>query len=505
MSIDNSRRIIDHIGTNTLGKKLFLTIVLSLLFYLIIDYASYHNIKLFTYGVFFVGLLISVINIKWGFYYYLIASILSDDTPRILSMLDKGTFTSVHTTTLGPFTMMVYWTLFMLFILFPYFVVKRKTFKLQKMDKYMFGLIILYLIAGAIGILNLVKFPRIYMSDFSYLINMAIFYFFVRIVLKRESELKKVISLIILCYGIKTVVALFYYFLGIGFLAGQNVRVIFESGSSLMGLIFFLCLCLLLYLPKMRWQYRVLLYLFGFTSLFNLITYASRGNIILFLVSFLLLLIFFGKGKFGKLVRGRAIVTVGLVTVLSLTVVHAMRPGALRYVAWKINTTRAIDFGDPRVSSASTRILEGINIFNTLLEDGIIIWGGGLGSYFSDKYYPYSFGLLGGAAYPDEHILSGKLFTPHGTELVILLKMGIGGLLFYYFIMLLFFKEGYVIFKQVNDKYWKAVALAILVFMPLFFYKNFISKLQVFFGITLAILPNIQALWFRKFISRDRI
>jgi hypothetical protein len=466
--------------------------------FLAIDYSSYHNVSVFTYALFLIGLILPFIKISWGFYYYLIVSILSDDTPRILSLRETGGFTSVHATTLGPFTLMVYWTLFMLFVLILYYLTKQRSFKLQRMDKYMLGLILLFAGAGAIGVGNLLQFPREYMQDASYIINMAIFYFFIRIAIKERSQLKQIVSLLVLAYGVKTLVALPYYFLGIGSPAGQNVKVIFESGRNLMGLVFFLCLALLLYLPKMRRQYKVLLSLFALTSLFNLITYASRGNILLFGISFFLFVIFGSHNKVGKIlkVRLKTVISVGLIILLSIGIVSAMRPGALHYVEWKVRSLFDVNIEAERLSSVSVRVLEFQNIWHHLLEQGTILWGEGLGGWFDDSYHPYSRSLLGGSAYPDEDILMGKIFKPHGIQFVVLLKMGIIGLFLYFFIMLLFFKESYVVFRRSTRSFWLAIALAILVSLPVFFYKNFTSKIQVFFGIVLAIAANIQALGF---------
>ena len=87
---------------------------------------------------------------------------------------------------------------------------------------------------------------------------------------------------------------------------------------------------------------------------------------------------------------------------------------------------------------------------------------------------------------------------PHGTPLVLFLKMGIGGFLAYYFIMFLFLRRGYILFRRLSDLYWKAVVLGFVVALPFFYYKNFMSKLQIFLGVALGILANIESLHARK-------
>jgi len=494
-------KAVKSLEVHPLGRQVAWMVALLLLFYIAIDYATYSNMIAFTYLLFLIGLILPLIKISWGFYYYLVVSLLSDDKPRMLALVKTGNFSSVHFTSLGPFTLMAYWTIYMFFILLLYHFIKQKRLKIQKMDKYMLGLILLFLAAGAIGVANLVQFPREYIQDASYIVNMAIFYFFIRIAITREEQLRRVITFIIVCFGIKAVVGLVYYYLGIGTHVGQNVRVIFDSGSALLGLIVFLCLGLLLYLPEMKLRYKTLLILFGFACVFNLVTYGSRGNLILAGIGGVLFFVFVGKIKFRRAVRLKYVVTGVLVVVLSLGIINAIRPGALQFVVWKMSTL--VELNPAKVSSYSslsptTRVIEAINIFYKELDEGSILWGQGLGGWFNDQYYPFPFELFGKFAYPDEHILMGKLFKPHGTPLVIFLKMGLAGVFAYYYIMLLFFKETYVIFKRTNDRFWKAVTLAILVFMPLFFYKNFTSKLQVFFGVTLAIVANVQALGLRN-------
>ena len=214
-----------------------------------------------------------------------------------------------------------------------------------------------------------------------------------------------------------------------------------------------------------------------------------------------------GRDKLSRMIRLRtkAVLGVALLLGLAVVIVQIMRPGALRYLLWKTRTAVAfqtVHFQPGTISSAASRALEALNIYRQELEEENILWGQGLGGWFSDKYYPYAHSLMGGFhAYPDEQIIAGKLFQPHGTPIFTFLKMGIGGLLCYYFLMALIFKEGFGIFRKVDDRFWKAIALAILVFLPLLFYKNYISKLQVTFGIVLGILANIRTFGYKNLIS----
>ena len=204
----------------------------------------------------------------------------------------------------------------------------------------------------------------------------------------------------------------------------------------------------------------------------------------------------------GSNIRGRIrtkfVFTLALVAVLSFVTINTVRPGALNYLKWKMSTIVPRNLtgdGANAALSALARVIEAMNIFQKELSDGSLVWGEGLGGWYTD-YYPFPY--YGPSAFPEEEVLMRKFFKPHGTQLVIFLKMGIGGFLFYYFVMLLLFRESYLAYQKMNDKYYKLVTLTFLSFLPVLFYKNYTSKLQVFFGLALAILANIQALQSKK-------
>jgi len=477
-----------------LGKKPFLVTALFIIAYLVIDFASYHNIVAFTYLVLFFGLLLPVINIRLGFYYYLIISLLSDDVSRIYTSNRYAPFTSVHITSLGPLTIMAAWTLFMSFILISHHVMVRKKIKLCRFDKYMLSLVMLYVFAGIVGIPNFFQFTRTYIHDASYIINMVVCYFLVRLAFRKENELKKLISLVMVCYGARTIVSLLFYLLGIGRHIGHNIKVGYDSGYTILALLVFFCLCVLIHVSRMKLEHRLLLWILGFAGLFNIITFSSRGDVITFVLGFFIILFALRGNSVRKGTRAKFIFTLALIAVLSFTTINTVRPGALNYLKWKMSTVIPWDLtgvGPNAALSALTRVLEAMNIFQKELSEGSLVWGEGLGGWFTD-YYPFP--NYDPSAFSEEELLMRKFFSPHGTQLVIFLKMGIGGFLFYYFIMLLLFRESYLVYQKMNNKYFKSVALAFLSFLPVLFYKNYTSKLQVFFGLALAILANIQAL-----------
>lgn len=470
-----------------LGKGVWYYTISLLAFYLVIHWTSYNNVAAFCYLLFAVGVALTFIRMSWGFYFYLVVSMLGDDTLQIRS---------THLTAIGPFTVTIYWTLFMLFMMVSCYLKKPKLFKVQKFDKYMFGIAALFAVAGIVGLGNLLDFPREYISDLSYMVNMAIAYFFVRIWIRKEEQLRRLISLIIISYGVKAATGVVFYHLGIGLAAGPNLRVIYESGRVILGTVFFLCLSMLFYLPKMKPGHKALLLLFALSILFHLISFGSRGNIILTCLGLLFFLTFSWVNGHRR-IAVKTVAAMALSVILCLVSINTMRTGAVRNVMWKLRSLR--DY-DPAMLesfdsiSVASRIMEAMNIFYTELHTNSLVWGRGLGGWFSDEKYPFSETFIVDRAFPIEQFMSRKFTKPHSTPLVLFLKTGIGGLLVYYFTMLLFFRGGYILFRSIGDKYWEAVVLGIVVALPFFFYKNFMSKLQIFLGVALGILANIWSL-----------
>jgi len=477
-----------------LGKKWLLFFGFLLILYLFIDYSSYAGIKLIAYILLVLGIIIPLINLRWGLFYYLTISLLSDDTSRVLG---SSEFASIHSTTLGGWTIITYLTIFMLFMAIIYFLIKKKLFMPTLLDKIIGALASLYCIAGIIGLPNLLQFPREYIQDASYIINLVIFYFIVRLVITDEEKIKKMISIVILCFAVKTIVNIFYYYLGMGMPAGENVRTLYESGRNLLGLTFFWCFLLLLYLWKgLKSKYKIVLFIFALASLFHIITFASRGNIIFTSIGIILIILFLINRPLHiqKKILMRACIIVILGISLTLLTIHTIRPGALKYTRWKIISSAQINPNTTKTYtslSVVARIIDGINIWEHLKTNHNLVWGEGLGGWFNDKYFPFPFDISKANMFPEEHIRINKFFKPHGTQFVILLKMGLAGFIIYYLLLIIILIHGYRIFKKIKDPYWKAIVLGIIVFLPLLYFKNFISKMQIFFGITLAIMACI--------------
>jgi hypothetical protein len=296
-----------------------------------------------------------------------------------------------------------------------------------------------------------------------------------------------------------------FYILGIGAITPAVVKPIMDSCRTLFPLLTFVGVAIY-YTPGIQFSVKAQMVIISFAGIFNIFAYASRGNMILLIFGLLLLLFLLRSQNsnshivFRKLVR--IIIPCVLLTALVLMTMHYVRPGSLEYIVWKINSIKAIslfDSGMRGITSAEVRWLSFLNIVAHLWDTGNILWGVGLGGYFTDNYIPFASYLLDGSAFNNEWILQNKLYKPHGTQLVILLKMGIFGAIAYFGLLLLFFVRSWkATVKLMSSPLWYSVCAACVAFLPLLYYKNFASKIQIFMGITMAVIVNILAIHTRN-------
>jgi len=396
---------------------------------------------------------------------------------------------------------MVIWTL-LIFIVLLFVFLKRDVYLITSKSYFDRGFIYiggLFFGAAVIGIGNLIDNPRIYISDASYFINMAIAYFAVRLFFRLEKDLNTLVIFLVSCIGVRASAGMIFYLLGIGTISPHIVKPVMDSSRNLFHFLPLLALATL-YFRGIQRSTKYLLFAFAIVGTCNVFFYSSRGNFILLAISIILLTMILQQPRskkpeiFRKTVRIFIPVVVLIATAIFL--MHYYRPGSLNYVWWKIKSTVEIDYST-EISSASVRWLEAQNIAIHLWHEGTLFWGQGLGGWFADDYIPFATKLLGAAAYPDEWIMQNKLYKPHGTQFWVFLKMGIFGIIIYFGILLWMFLKGWNFSRDINHVYWRAISSASVVFLLTLYYKNFTSKLQIFLGIILAIIANISFLHYR--------
>lgn len=462
--------------------------------YFIIDVMSYRNVVLFTYAVFLFGLVLLIYNKKFGIIYYVAAFILCTDTPYTVTY---NGFSSIHTTPFFLQTTMANWTSCICFMLIITLTIHRREFILCPMDRIILKLGYLFLFSSIVGFSNLYDNIKIYISDASYYINMFTAYFMVRLLFRSPAHFKRLFVVVWASLLVWCIFGLVNFILGIGVSAGYNIRPYMDSSRNIIPFLTLHAFVYYIYQNKIDSKLYIIQMLSGGLALLNILFFASRGNIICTSIGFIVIIyavrtvpsdLMIRKKPLWKLVT--AIIIFSATTII---IMQTLRPGSTDYLIWKIKSTTSVNTqaNVKEISSANVRWLSAINIIAYLNEQGNLVWGQGLGGYFKDDYLPFTQFLIGGSAFNDEWITSGKLYKPHGIQLFILLKIGFLGLLIYLGILFAIFREGLKIVKRSQDLFWRCTTIALLAFLPLMFYKNFNSKLQLFFGLVVGMIAVI--------------
>jgi hypothetical protein len=413
---------------------------ISMLFFLLQALENFGIAAAF-YGLFMLGAVLLFAKPKLGILYYISVCILSTDTPLINA---TSPLVSIHTVGIGSMALMPLWTLLLLGFLLLVLLYRGSIVFYARYDGIIALLGFLFLVAAVIGSVNISHGARIFISDASYYINTATIYVAIRLFFQREKDLRLLTSIVIVCLGVRALAGIVFYIIGIGAIAPHLVKPVMDSVRNLfpflplLGFAFY-------YLPGIKASTKTTMIIFAFGGVFNVMTYASRGNMILLMFCLLLLLFLLRRPNartFEHLRKIKRIILPAFCFLgLTLVAMHFIRPGSLNFITWKLKST--LELGDATIlSSANVRWLEFQNIVAHLWDKGSILWGEGLGGYFTDHYKPFAKNLLDGSAFKNEWIFADMLYKPHGSQLFTLLKMGILGTAFYFFLLLVFFIRG---------------------------------------------------------------
>ncbi len=146
----------------------------------------------------------------------------------------------------------------------------------------------------------------------------------------------------------------------------------------------------------------------------------------------------------------------------------------LSFLTWKLTSFSVLD--NASYTSYGVRFMEGKNLIVDMYKDRSLYFGRGLGGYFTDSNFPYMHTLRGTDSYSDAIIETREISNPHGTQFLLVLKLGIFGLLGWTGLL------GMQWFKNRNRE--TTIILAIVMFL---FYKAFTLKVQVLLGVFIYI------------------
>ncbi len=468
------------------------TFIVISVFYLTVEFTSTGGFSIYSYFLILCGISLLIILPAMGVIFFLIAIVQSPDAT---SDLDSTSFSSIHFIQIGGLSISMIWSIIILFYLVMHLIsdLKKGRIAFSPIDKIVLALGLLFCVAGIVGLKNSPTNFRIYISDSSYYINMLIGYLIVRLFGNTPKSLSQIIVVFTVSLAVVAGSGVIKYFLGVGQEAGANVRAVVDSARNLFPYLIFLGITASLFLKKNSTRY--LLIFFGLLGAFNVISYASRGNILaLFIGLVVLLYIIYTQNRkvLARVKPNKIIIIFTILVLFSVGLMNYLRPGSLDYLLWKISSYTTFLEGQ-KITSAGTRWLELKNIVPYLWNNGNILWGEGLGGWFSDIYYPYSESLYGRHAYDDIWIERGTLYKPHGTPLFILLKMGVVGILIYYGLLIRIIQRCIKVVRSSLVLDNRLIISTIAATLPLLYLKNFSSKMQIVMGILVGIIAVIES------------
>jgi hypothetical protein len=470
-----------------------------ILFVLLIEIITNYGNNFLAFILFLITLLAVGQNFKKNFKYLILIFLISDDQSRFLSDPINNPIYSIYT--IPNLTMVI--TIILFIISFYIYFIKRKVnFRELKLLINFFRFIVV--VGLFFGIFNIFNYPRIVIHDLSYFVNTFAFLVITFHVYFSESKSKEqsvssiyfkdLLSSIVIAISVKYLILSILFILGNGEVVGNMIKVTGETGKSLSPL--YASIFLLLYIFNKNKKRFLYLFMFLISILITL-TVASRSTLVLGALSIVTVVYISNISTFKKQffvlysISGLALI---------IFIIEFFQPGAMANVLWKLSSIDEIDLNARQYSSLSalTRFIEVLNIYYMHIENYTIVFGSGFGSYFVDTYVPFPFILYDTDTFKDEWITNGTFFKPHTTPIYLFLKIGLGGLIYYYGVFLKIYINLIKKIKLIPISIEYCFALAILPNMFIIITKNFSSKMQIALGIYMAILFISMKIYERK-------
>jgi len=460
-----------------------------ILFVLLIEIITNYGNNFLVFFLLLVTLLMVLSNVKKNFKYLILIFLISDDQSRFLTDAISNPVYSIYTI---PNLSMVLTIILFIFSFYIYFIRRKIIFRELTLLINFFKFIVC--VGLFFGIFNLFNYTRIVIQDLSYFINtftfLIITYHIYSFEFKSQEQsvlrnyFRELLSSIITAISVKYLILLILFILGNGEIVGNMVKVTGESGKSLSPL--YASIFLLLYIFNKNKERFLYLFMFLVSILITL-SVASRSTLVLGVISLLIVILISNISTFKKqYFIVYSVLGLGLI----IFVIESFQPGAMSNVLWKLGSINEIDLNARKHSSLSalTRAIEVLNIYYMHIENYTMVFGSGFGSYFVDTYVPFPFDLYGKHAYKDEWIMNRTFFKPHTTPIFLFLKIGLGGLIYYYGVYIKIYINLIKKIKLIPISIEYCFALAILPNMFIIITKNFSSKMQIALGIYMAIL-----------------
>lgn len=388
---------------------------------------SYFNLKIFTVTIGLACLVLIAASPFTGFIMYLSLLILDDDFPiRGPVAMNSGEFSSFFSTGFGLSSVST--TLLMVLLLRVLMIPKSRATQGEygedwfdkRMRWYAIGFIPFLLLAYR----NLSDGLTYIIMDIYPFFYFFSFYLVCRKILTTEKMLMTAQRVVISAITAKTLVVLTFYLIEFGtpFESGI-IKYTFDSGIRFYPFMLFFMLMAFSQGIARRFPLKaILLVLLLISALATFVLVSARFLIITTAVG----LFFLPKKALSlKLKIASAAVVVSLfffVLAVSPDVGQAIMDRIAKLFA-PIESTKT---GEINSSSQAIRVIEGINVYLTLKDKGLLLLGLGPGSWFDDRHFPYPF-PVGEFDYSTMELSTRKFRKPHFPWVITFMKQGILG------------------------------------------------------------------------------
>lgn len=347
-------------------------------------------------------------------------------------------------------------------------------------DIFLIPFVIAYLLGMINGSFNAIS-SKHYFSELHDLLQIPAFYFIASRTLKSKRDVWILLKIILITFSVKTLIFIKRYLEGGGVYFGYDYyRVALGSDVPFMA---FLALSLIVLYILMKDNPKIIriIYFLGIGySTILLVSAIGRSTYILSAIS--LVVIFYLLRKDIRL--HHVLLSIGMMIfgglIFVFVVLDEINRELISYaLTTAFNWVEAIKFyGD---LSLGERILEIVNVWESLVRDGAVWLGKGWGSIWKEIVYHHPFNK---GSYPLEEQLSGIHTSTHIDAVYFLLKVGIVGTVLIYFSHVKYLLRAIKVYAQQKNWIDKSSTLMIITLMILFIPNyTYFGKLKLLLGI----------------------
>lgn len=431
-----------------------------------------------------VGVLLTLLNTEKGCQFFFIMALAFGDYTFNYVYGTGGSQTAslggIYMATIGGSTLMVYWGLLTLGLIF----IKKANWVASSLwSKRIFKILGVMFISSIVGFtINLIIGGKYVLtaasSDVAFYIYIVLGFLVISVIVKNRRDLKRyfnVFLLVLLTHLIITIIASYITSL-------QSLIFTFFSGSG----VYYDTVLLVFLLFFLKERKKVQSVNISPTVIFSgliivllfLFVVPSRGKMIALGLCFLIYSIYSRQWKL--------LFIMPVCFLAAIYLVKLINPNFYQAFLFKFSTINPY----AEASNSSTiRLIELKNIIGELFSNPYyLIFGKGLGGFFQTDFASFASVHLGTHSYPAGWIAEGKFYRPHGTIIYLLLKNGLVMTIVFYYAIFQLFRKGTKLFKNKIHSYSKIIAISFLFCLPVLSLIIFSAKLQIMFGMMLGFI-----------------